>query len=72
MLRPYTFRTVNDMAHLVMTAREWELRGGDHSDYNGIVSADSRLHTEFDWPVGTRTTLHYDNGTCLVPVIIEG
>lgn len=67
MLKPYCFRTVNGLLHLVMTAHEWENGLPDHS---GVVS-DSYWT---GWPVGTKTALYYDekHGTCLAPVIIEG
>jgi hypothetical protein len=67
---PYTFRTVNGLQHVVLSAEEWRKKS---PDYTGIVGETSRLHTEFGWPIGTKTSLALDNNvTCLCPVIIEG
>lgn len=68
MLKPYRFRLINGVKHLVMTQAEWE-KG--YPNYNNVIT-DPNSPT--GWPVGTKTALYYDrqHGTCLVPVIIEG
>lgn len=68
-MKGYQFRTIEGRKHVLMTAKEWKTTP---SDYKGTVLEESRLHTELGWSVGAKVAMIYDNGTCLMPVHIEG
>jgi hypothetical protein len=68
-MKPYVFRTVNGLPHLVMTKEEWRTTP---KDYRGVVFEGSHLH-KAGVDIGTKSAmcLHPQHGTTIAPVIIE-